>query len=690
MANGMTIAKAYVQIIPSVDNIASNIKKALNDKDMTKTGEAVGNNLASGIKSAIVKAGIGVAIGKTIADAVKNGAEFEQLFGGAENIFAGFDTSQILQDSVEAYKTMGMSANEYLSVINDVGAGFKASMGSEAGYETAKKGLQAISDYATGTGKNINLLSQKFTMITRSTSSYQSIADQFSGVLPATSKAFLEQAQAAGDLNSEYTSLTQVPIAEYQSAVASALERGVDALNLTGNTAKEAEHTVSGAFTSMKASWDNFKTALTVPEIDADEAMQNLLDSIGYVIDAIVPMIERMAPSIANALADIITKLVPKLLEVIAKAIKEIAKSIPSMIGELDFGGAIVAIGAMILAFIELIITIKSATESVTEFNAMCAANPYALMAIAIGVATAAVVAFGLSLHDAYLESEAGQEFLSEWARISQGFEELGIKAGTLNDIISYCFASINRTLDAVGGVLKIIGIGFDELGQKIGGSFGDAIRSAGQKIFKLGDAMQEGLTAAIEQVTSWGVELSRKMVDTINDMITKVKTTLEAIKQKLAQAGQNMAQGLIDGFTSRFEALKNSAINTVEKLVESIKTILGIHSPSRVFRDEIGMQMAAGLSKGWELGMSKVNSDISADIQREYAFGNDSIIKAMSRQPSATTQTSTLASELAKAMKNVTVQNTVTLEGDAAKLFKSINTQNRTYKNITGRSAFA
>ena len=159
--------------------------------------------------------------------AVDGFAEYEQLAGGAQKIFDQMDYSKIAQDANNAYKELGLSANQYLSVINDVGATFAATMGDEAGYEAARTGLKAISDYASGTGKNVNELSQKFTLITRSTSSYQSIADQFSGILPATSAGFLEQAQAAGFLSDSYTQLTEVPIAEYQDAVSKMLEQGV-------------------------------------------------------------------------------------------------------------------------------------------------------------------------------------------------------------------------------------------------------------------------------------------------------------------------------------------------------------------------------------------------------------------------------------------------------------------------------
>ena len=156
------------------------------------------------------------AVGAIAKSAIENYAEYEQLVGGMEKIFSDMDISKIEKDASEAYKTLGMSASEYLTIINDVGASFASTMGDEAGYEAAKKGLTAISDYASGTGKNFNELQQKLAMITRSTSSYQSIADQFSGILPATSEGFLQQAQAAGILSTKYKKLTDVPIQEYQ------------------------------------------------------------------------------------------------------------------------------------------------------------------------------------------------------------------------------------------------------------------------------------------------------------------------------------------------------------------------------------------------------------------------------------------------------------------------------------------
>ena len=223
--------------------------------------------------------------------AINSYSEFEQLAGGAAKIFDEISQTDILRDAQNAYKDLGLSANQYLAVINDVGATFAATMGDAAGYEAAKTGLKAISDYASGTGKNVDELSQKFTLITRSTASYQSIADQFSGILPATSAGFLEQAQAAGILSDSYTQLTEVPIDEYQAAVSKMLEQGVADLGLANNTVMESETTISGSLAAMKAAANNFLVALVDDNANVGESFRVLASSVGSFLDNIIPKI---------------------------------------------------------------------------------------------------------------------------------------------------------------------------------------------------------------------------------------------------------------------------------------------------------------------------------------------------------------------------------------------------------------
>lgn len=274
----------------------------------------------------------GVAVGATTAgiikltkDAVTAYGEYEQLVGGAQKIFDEMDYSVIAKDAANAYKELNMSASQYIESINLAGATFAQTMGDAKGYETARKGMKAIADFASGTGKSIDVLNEKFQMITRSTSSYQSIADQFSGILPQTSADFLEQAQAAGFLSENYTKLTDVPVAEYQEAVTNMLEKGVDALGLLNNTAKESTDTLTGSFAMVKASWQNLVTGFADPNADlgqlidnftesAEAAFTNLLPTIEKAIGGISEFISTIAPKIAEDLPGIINDILPNIL----------------------------------------------------------------------------------------------------------------------------------------------------------------------------------------------------------------------------------------------------------------------------------------------------------------------------------------------------------------------------------------
>lgn len=305
------------------------IKIGVDDKASKKLS-TLSSKLGSGLKTAakIGTAAVGAAsnaIVELTTQAVNSFAEYEQLAGGAQKIFNDIDYSKIAADANNAYKELGLSANQYLAVINDVGATFAATMGDEAGYEAAKIGLKAISDYASGTGKNVDELSQKFTLITRSASSYQSIADQFSGILPATSAGFLEQAQAAGILSDSYTQLTEVPIAEYQEAVSKMLEQGVADLGLANNTMDEAFTTLSGSLAMAKAAWQNWLTALGDSNADIQGKTDELISAIGTAANNIVPVAEQVLSSIGQALET-------KLPELLSKAVSFVISNIPQIV----------------------------------------------------------------------------------------------------------------------------------------------------------------------------------------------------------------------------------------------------------------------------------------------------------------------------------------------------------------------
>ena len=305
MAN-TEVGAAYVSIYPQTDgNFSKQVGASIGDgvtSGFSAKAVAIGNIMGNIAMKAASAAG--EALGDLLIGAFENGAEFEQLAGGVEKIFDEADISGIMADAKAAYKDLNMSANQYLASINQVGATFAQTMGDQKGYETARIGMLAIADYASGTGRNLDELNDKFSLITRSTSSYQSIADQFSGILPATSADFLEQAQAAGFLADEYQKLTDVPVAEYQEAVALMLEKGVADMGLANNAAMESTETISGSINMMKAAWENWLTALSTGEMDVEEATKALVESIGAVLKNAIPAIGSIVESLGSVIQD--------------------------------------------------------------------------------------------------------------------------------------------------------------------------------------------------------------------------------------------------------------------------------------------------------------------------------------------------------------------------------------------------
>ena len=326
----MNLFELFVKI--GVDDQASS--------NLSKISGKLGNGLKTAAKIGVAAVGAAsTAIVALTTQAVNSFAEYEQLAGGAAKIFDEMSQTKILEDARNAYKELGLSMNEYLAVINDVGATFAQTMGDEAGYEAARKGLQAISDYASGTGKSVDVLSDKFTMITRSTASYQSIADQFSGILPATSEGFLEQAQAAGFLEDSYKSLTEVPIAEYQQAVTDMLEKGVEDLGLANNTAMEAATTISGSLAALRSSWKNLITGIADNNADIDglmddfigsvkNATKNIMPTIGTALNGIGKLIQEVVPVAMQYIPQIITEFLPTIAEAAVGIVTSIGTAI--------------------------------------------------------------------------------------------------------------------------------------------------------------------------------------------------------------------------------------------------------------------------------------------------------------------------------------------------------------------------
>ena len=174
------VGKAYLTVEPKLSNDFGSKTAASGAKSGASYGGKFSNAAKGAISAGAVAMGnilasaattVSANLGQVFQDMFQGAMDFEQLAGGVEKIFDQADIAGIMNDANAAYKDLNMSANEYLAAINQTGAAFAQTMGDQKGYDSARTGMKAIADYASGTGRNIDELNEKFSLITRSTSS---------------------------------------------------------------------------------------------------------------------------------------------------------------------------------------------------------------------------------------------------------------------------------------------------------------------------------------------------------------------------------------------------------------------------------------------------------------------------------------------------------------------------------------
>lgn len=139
------LGQAYVQIMPSAKGISGSITKTINP-EAESAGQSAGSRIANGIKAVIVAAGIG----KTLSMAITEGAALQQSIGGVETLFKD-SAGKLIGYAKEAYKTVGISSNEYMENVTSFSASLLQSMGGNT-----KKAVEVANMAMVDMGDNAN------------------------------------------------------------------------------------------------------------------------------------------------------------------------------------------------------------------------------------------------------------------------------------------------------------------------------------------------------------------------------------------------------------------------------------------------------------------------------------------------------------------------------------------------------
>lgn len=305
-------AKSSDGCAKSIDEYGKEAKKAGEDSeeagkkfDKVKTAATALGTAAAAATAALAAAAI--KLGKEVISAY---ADYEQLVGGVETLFKD-SSGKVMEYANDAYKTAGLSANEYMETVTGFSASLISSLGgdTEKAAEYANMAITDMSDNANKMGSDMasiqnaysGFAKQNYTMLDNLKLGYGGTKEEMQRLLE----------------DAEKLSGVKYDISSY-SDIIDAIHVIQTEMDITGTTAKEAEATISGSIGMLKSSFQNLITGLGDADADIDKLCDNVVNSFNSVVKNITPVVRNLAKTVPNALEgilDAIAPLLPELLE---------------------------------------------------------------------------------------------------------------------------------------------------------------------------------------------------------------------------------------------------------------------------------------------------------------------------------------------------------------------------------------
>ena len=260
-----------------------------------------------GLAAGAAAGGIAAAITKQVVD---NYAEYEQLAGGVKTLFEDL-CWDVQQNATNAFKTAGLSANEYMETAMSFAASLRQSLFASEGNirHMAEYTDLAITDMAD----NVNKMGSNMEDVQNA---YRGFAKQQFNMLDNLSLGYSGSRSEMERLLADAEKLTGVKYnIESFSDIILAIHAIQEEMGIAGTTAKEATETISGSIGMLKASWTNLLTGMGDPEADLDQLVDNVVESAGTVVERLAPVAEQALESILRVIKAAAPKIRAKISE---------------------------------------------------------------------------------------------------------------------------------------------------------------------------------------------------------------------------------------------------------------------------------------------------------------------------------------------------------------------------------------
>ena len=266
-----------------------------------------------------VSAAVGTAMAGVVAAGVKSYAELEQTIGGVETLFKE-NADTVIKNAQNAYKTAGVSANEYMKGVTSFSASLLQSLGGDTAKaaDVADMAFKDMSDNANKFGTDMQSIQNAYQGFSKQQFQLLDNLKLGYGGTKTEMQRLLKDAEKFSGIKYDITNLSDV----YNAIHVIQEEMGV-----TGTTAQEASMTIQGSFASMKAALDNFLNGTGTPEQLA-EVFTNLATNISNAL-------MQLAPSILNGIVTLMGTLIPQIASLLIKLLPQLFSAVSNMINKL-------------------------------------------------------------------------------------------------------------------------------------------------------------------------------------------------------------------------------------------------------------------------------------------------------------------------------------------------------------------
>lgn len=569
-------------------------------KVLGKIGSAV-NTAVKASAAAVGAASAGVAaLGTACINAY---ADYEQLAGGVETLFK--DSAETIHSFADnAYKTAGLSANEYMETVTSFSASLLQSLDGDTEKAAAAADL-AITDMAD----NANKMGTAMESIQNA---YQGFAKQNYTMLDNLKLGYGGTKEEMQRLLADAEKLSGVKydLSSYADIV-EAIHVIQTEMGITGTTAKEASTTIQGSVASMKAAWANLMVGMADDTQNFDMLLSNFIESIGTVADNLLPrigvviegmgkLVAGLAPEIASALPTLTNELLPNLVELGVQSISALAQGIQEN-GDSLAAGALSIVGTLAEGIAELLpmVADTAASLAVSLADGLTESLPNI---IPVAIETISTLVENLT-ENANTVIEAGiqiilalgEGLIAALPQLIETVPQIVINiANVINDnapkLVDTALYLITRLAVGLVQAIPTLVVNIPKIIEAIVAAF------MAFQWLNLGKQLIDGVANGVKKA-------GESMATAAKNAFSKFKSKITGseVATELKNIGKYIIDGIVGGIKNSLSKIANVAGKIKDTLLSKLKGLFKIASPSKLMKEEVGAYIGEGIAVGIE-----------------------------------------------------------------------------------------